>query len=638
MQRLPLLLLSLFAFQMMKAQPLFTFGSEKVGKEEFLRAYNKNKTPETNKEKALRDYLELYINFKLKVKAAREMRVDTLPQLVSDLENFRQQVQENYLQDEAVMKRLMEEAFVRSQQDRRVMHVSFRDDGDTVKGKALAEKAFAAMQATVLGPEELISKLGESGITARARDLGFITVFTVPYAMESLIYGLKKDEVSKPYRSKGTWHLFRLLEQRPSAGKWKTAQILLSLPPGASEEAVNIISLRADSIYRELSKGADFSAMAKSFSEDKLTFQVGGEMAEFGTGKYDAAFEKNVFSLKKDGEITRPFRSSFGYHIVKRLSVTPTSANSTDPALNYDLRQKLRADARMNIAREKLATDLMNRMGLKRNTSIADAELKAYADSARADRFNEEDGRYSFSKKNILTFQKTAARGEDWIRFVRQNNYPADVSLSEMLNKFSQHSVLEYYKEHLEDFNEEFLYQMNEFREGNMLFESMERNVWSKASEDSAGLEDYYNNHSSNYKWTESAEMLIINTVTRENADLAVQALKEGTNWREIADNNEEIQIDSGRYEIAQIPALEGMVNVQEGSFSKMLQNSDNTVSVIMILKKYSAGLPRAFQDAKGMVINDYQQVLEKTWITQLRKKYPVKVNEAVFQAALKSI
>jgi peptidyl-prolyl cis-trans isomerase SurA len=638
MIRLYLLLLSLVFLNDLQAQPLFTYGSEKVGKDEFLRAYNKNKTPEVNKEKALREYLELYINFKLKVKAAREMRLDTLPQLTTDLENFRQQVQENYMQDEVVMKKLQEEAFIRSQEDRRVMHISFKEDGDSVKGKMLAEKVFGILQGPITDPDEAINKLGDQGITARARDLGFITVFSVPYSMESLIYGLKKGELSKPYRSKGTWHFFRLLDQRPSAGKWKTAQILFSVPPGSSSETSAGISALADSIYSELKNGADFASMAKSYSEDKLTYQIGGEMTEFGTGKYEAEFEKNVFALRKDGDFTKPFRTVFGFHIVKRLSVTPTPSSSTDASLVYDLRQKLKSDARLNIAREKLADDLIKKINPKRNISVSDQELKSFADSARISTFNEEEGRHAFSKKNVFTLQKKSSSGDDWIRFVRQNNFPSDMALQEMLRKFSRQFVLDHYREHLEDYNEEFRFQMNEFREGNMLFESMERNVWSKASEDSAGLEKFYDANKGNYKWMESADMLIVNSISPESADLAMQAIKDGSDWHEIVDNNEGIQIDSGRYELSQIPAAAQDNRVGDGSFSKVIQNSDNSFGFVKLIKTYPAGQTRNFQDARGMVINDYQQVLEKIWISRLKKKYPVTVNEAVFQMTVKSL
>jgi len=638
MKRTYLLLLSLITFNLLQAQPLFTYGTEKVGKEEFLRAYNKNKTPESDKEKALRDYLELYINFKLKVMAAKEMRLDTLPQLTTDLENFRQQVQENYLQDEVVMKRLQDEAFIRSREDRRVMHVSFLDEGDSVKGKMLAEKAYAALQGSITDADEAINKLGAQGITARVRDLGFITVFSVPYNMESLIYGLKKGEISKPYRSKGTWHFFRLLDQRPSAGKWKTAQILFSVPPGATSEIVAGITSLADSIHSELLKGSDFAAMAKAYSEDKLTYQIGGEMTEFGTGKYEAEFEKNVFALRKDGDITRPFRTGFGFHIVKRISVTPTPTSNTDASLIFDLRQKLKSDARLNIAREKLADDLIKRINPKRNAAVSDAELKAFADSAKMSSFNEEEGRNAFGKKSILSLQKESVSGDDWIRFIRQNNFPTGMALEEMLRKFTRQFALDHYKNHLENYNDEFRFQMNEFREGNMLFESMERNVWSKASEDSAGLEKYFNANKENYKWMESADMLIVNCASPETADLAIQALKDGTDWHEIIENNEGIQIDSGRYELSQIPATSQGGRISEGGFSKLIENADNTAGFIKLIKNYPAGSSRSFQDARGMVINDYQQVLEKIWVARLKKKNPVKVNEAVFQLALKSL
>ena len=189
---------------------------------------------------------------------------------------------------------------------------------------------------------------------------------------------------------------------------------------------------------------------------------------------------------------------------------------------------------------------------------------------------------------------------------------------------------MEYYRKHLELFNEDFRYQIQEFREGNMLFETMERNIWSKAASDSAGLVNYYNKHREKYHWGPSAEVIIFNAATADDAKRARNSLAIGRNWRSLADDSDgRLQADSGRFEISQLPIPAG-TEIKAGLITEVVANSnDQTASFQQIMKQYPGGEPRSFEAAKGLVINDYQTFLEEQWIETLRKKYPVVINEA---------
>lgn len=623
------------SFLPLSAQPLFTYGKNNVGKEEFLRAYNKNKSKAADQEAALREYLDLYINFKLKVQAARDQKLDTLPQIKYDLENFRSQVQENYLTDEAATKRLMDEAIARSKKDLHIRHFSVSDEADSNRAILAANRLYESLQKGNTNYDQLIRDVSQTGASAKTSDLGFITVFNVPYIMETIMYGLKPGECSKPYRSKNTWHVFKLMEERPAAGKWKVAQIMLALPPDNDPGQIAELEKKADVIYKEAIAGKDFGKLAADYSEDKLTFQTGGEMAEFGTGKYGADFEEKVFALKKDGDITAPFRTSIGIHIVKRLSQTPIPTDPSDIMYAYEMKQKMQEDARYMIARDKLAEETKSKIGIKRNTLVTDAELKRYADSLlMAPEMDEST--LAFAKKKVLTFKDGSAQtGADWLRFIRQTNPSVEFSMKDIMPRYMNWATLEYYKQHLEQTNPEFRFQMQEFREGNLLFEAMERNVWSKAAEDSTGLKNYYEVQKEKYTWAESGDMIIVNATNEVEADWAQTELTRGRDWRALTEENQELQIDSGRYELSQIFSP-GSARLQPGKYSPFSKNADSTVSFIYLLRDYPLGMQRSFDEARGLVINDYQTVLEQKWIDGLKKKYPVKVNEVVFKSMLK--
>lgn len=623
------------------SQTIISYGDYTVSKDEFLRAYNKNKTPVADKEKSIRDYVELYSNFKLKVRAAKDLRLDTLPQLQLDMDNFRKQVDENYMSDEKALDALLDQAFVRSQLDIHTLLFTI-----PVEPEASAEdsiKAFKAAQSlytALKGGNTNYTTLAESNM-ARFGDLGYITVFSLPYQYENIVYGLKSNEVSTPYRSKKGWHIFKSLDQRKDAGRWRVAQILIAYPPDADDAAVNTSKRLADSIYTLLQQGSDFATLAKSYSNDKLTYLNGGEMPEFGSGKFDYSFEKEVFNLKNDGDLTKPFSTAYGVHIVKRLGFTPTATEKSDPSVQYELKQRVMQDARIAEAKEKFAKEIRVKIGYKRLPGVKDEDLLRFADSAMLHEEPEYINETPISKKPIIGFAKNNLKGSDWLKFIREyrgnfEQYKGE-SNKELWDKYITISSLEYYKQHLEEYNEDFKFQLQEFKEGNMLFEIMEKNVWAKAGLDSVGLEAYYKEHKTNYKWAESADVLIINAASDKTAHEVMDALKAGKSYKTIVEEkSSEVQIDSARYELAQIIGTNNAFASGKDSYSSIVKNPDGTSTFIKYLKRYDADMQRTFEEARGLVINDYQNVLEQKWLDALKKKYPIKVNEAVVKTLIK--
>jgi peptidyl-prolyl cis-trans isomerase SurA len=645
MKKIYLLLAFFFGTAQLFSQTLFTYGTDAVGKDEFLRAYNKNKTPVDDKEKSLREYLDLYSKFKLKVKVAQQMHLDTLQQLQADMQNFRSQVEDTYMNDEKGLADLLDEAFQRKQKDIHVLHfyVPITDKtspADSLKTADAIQNVYEELNTGKSDYDQIAKDVSNKYMPVQKADIGYITALTLPYQYENIIYGLKPGEASKPYRTKGAWHVFKNLDERKSAGKWKVAQILFALPPNANQETINGIRKKADSIYDRLKAGEDFGELAKKYSEDKLTYQNSGEMPEFGTGKFDQSFESNVFQLKNDSDFTKPFLTSHGYHIVKQIQQIPTPTDEkADENYMYVLKQQVLQDSRINAAKQKFLEYVLVKIGYKKNPQVKEEELFQYADSVTA---NKKTAVYPVSNKTIFSFTKENVKGSGWLKFVNEfrqnpNLNNGGVTDKDMLDKYTGATALEYYRKHLEEYNADFKYQMQEFREGNMLFEIMERNVWSKAANDSAGLLKYYNEHKPKYLWAPSASVLIFSCTNTKAAQDAAADLRNGKDWRKIADESEgRVQSDSGRYELSQIQVPAG-TTITEGLISgPVLNTTDNTASFIKVLKIFPNGQQRSFEEARGLVINDYQNYLEDKWLAELKSKYPIKVNEAVFQSLLK--
>lgn len=625
------------------SQILFTYGGIAVDTAEFLRAYNKNKLPVADKEKSLREYVQLYARFKLKVQAAKELKLDTLQQLRYDLQNFGSQVQDTYLNDNKSVDALIDEAFERSRKDIHLLHFFV-----PLTIKPTLADSLHAYQIINAVPEEFknaasdnffqTKKLSESYVPLQLSDLGYITVFSLPYAIENLVYNIKPGSFTKVYHTKTGLHIFKNIEERKSIGKWSIAQILLSIPPDADQVAILEIKRKADSVYALLKGGANFEALAKKISEDRLTAATGGELPSFGSGKFDVAFEAKILELKKDGDILKPFISSYGFHILKRLQQIDNPAAITDESYRNTLKQQVEKDARINVAKANFVKDILVKIGFKRNLLVKDAVLFKYADSISSTKML---GKYPINNKIIFSFVKKNYSGADWLNFIKDYKLNADVFKGEsnaaLLDKFISISATDYYRKNLTTYNADYKYQLQEFKEGNMLFEIMERNVWSKAANDSVGLKKYYDAHKTKYVWDSSATVLLFNCSDTGIAKKAIASLKNGMNWKAIAEqSNGKIQADSGRFEIAQLQITD-TEKLEAGYISKPLLNSgDNTTSFIKVLLIFPTKQQRNFAESRGLIINDYQSFLEEKWLEQLKKRYPVIVNERVFKTLLK--
>ncbi|HVZ97439.1 MAG TPA: peptidylprolyl isomerase [Chitinophagaceae bacterium] len=640
MKKIPLIIVLLLIISKSYSQTLFTYGKYAVTKDEFLRAYNKNKATGAEKPLSMRDYLDLYIKFKLKVQAARDVRLDTLPSIKSDLETSKLQLENNYMQDDAEINALVNEAFQRSQKDLHVQHFyvainSKMTPADTSNAVKAIEEVYDELKEGKEGYYDIVSEVSEKIAPVKGNDLGWITVFTLPYEYENIVYDLKPGQVSKPYRSKGGWHVFKLEEQRPAAGKITVAQILLAVPNGNIAIRDHDKQL-ADSIYAALKGGADFGELAKQYSNDRRTYMNKGIMPEFGVSQYDGEFEQEAFALQHDGDISRPFQTTFGFHILKRISRSPIPEARTE-AYMASLKQQVTDDSRMSLAKDKFLQKVLTGTGFKKSRVLNEKDFWQMTDSIIVSNKKIEERKIN-DNSVIFSFNDNAkVTVGDWMQYlksVRMSSYgpPKKESHEELLKNYISLAALENYRKRLADFSPGYRYQMEEFKDGDMFFEAMQRNVWSKASADTAGLLQYYNDHKENYKWNASADAVLFSCATEAVAN-AISGEIKNKPWQEVVKDNPQIQTDSGRYELAQIPVNE-KINFTPGLITKpVVNNGDGTAVFALILKTYPGDEQRIFADARGLVINDYQNVLEKKWVDELKKKYPVRINESVFNA-----
>jgi peptidyl-prolyl cis-trans isomerase SurA len=615
----------------LKAQTLLTVGGEAVSKEEFLKAFRKNNVDSALNETSVCDYLELFIRFKLKVRAAAQAKIDTLVVQKAELEEFKSQLTESYLIDDSSLQGLVEEARIRSRKDIHLGHI-FIAAGPGADTAFAARQANAAYKALEQGADFGRTAAEFSADTSsRNGDAGYITAFTLPYLFETVIYNLAPGKFSLPVRSKSGYHIFKNLGERPAAGRVKVSQILFASRPNATEAQVRELQTRADSVYTALQNGISFDELVQKYSDDNTSINAKGELPVFGPGTYDPAFETAAFALTKDGQISRPVRSAFGFHIIKRLQrQEPVENDSTRAALE----EAVRLNERMEVSRAAFLKRVSSSVSV-RESPVNWSRFAAQSDSILAGQAPKISAAQTLFSIGARPFDFG-----DWSKYLRNVRGIASItsghSLREIFEQYRESALINYYRDNLEKYNKGYAAQLREFKEGNMLFEMMQRMVWDKAARDTAGLKRYFNANRAAYKWKPSADAIIFSALDSVSGYAFYQEVqKKPLKWRNsLITFSDKAQADSGRFELDQLPSgLENDIS-EIGKLTKPVANQggSNIYSFLYIIKKYPADTPKTFDEATGAVLNDYQQYLEESWIKSLRTKYPVKVNESVLK------
>ncbi len=646
MRKQILIVCTLLAFAGSHAQPLFSFGKNKVNKEEFLRQFNRNLNPNEDNIKAMKEYLPLFINYKLKVQDAFDKRLDTQYNQKSELADFRRQIEDNYFSEEANIAELVNEALDRSQKDLRLKDIiiSFnpKNPKEVEQAEENAEKAVQKLEANTPFEKVFDEFCNDKEFRdGNHGDLGWVTVFSLPYKVENQVYKLQVGQFTQPIKTSKAFHIFKLMAHRKAAGKIKVAQILFAYQPGATDAEKKEVQNKADMVYDQLIKGADFASQAKTYSNDKTSYQNGGVLPEFGVGSYDPVFETSAFSLAKNGDISKPFETAFGIHIVKLLEQLPISTDKKEPVTVANMKQRVVTDNRMEEAKTVLAKSLRNKIGYQPAKTVKPKSLWAFTDSSL-------DGRTVTTVKDVMgktilfSFAKQNITAANWVMFVRAvRGSITDLSskgYDELYEKYINVTTAEYYKNHLEDYNPDFKNQLQEFKDANLNFEVTEKMVWNKAAEDNAGLLKHYNASKVKYKWGPSVNAIIVTATDKATTDSArLQMQANIGNWRSIAMRYEnKLLADSNRFEQNQVPT-EGKIDFRAKTFTPTITNvQDSSQTFCYIVNTINESGQRSFEDARGFVINDYQQVLETKWVDGLKKKYPIVINNAVWQAMIK--
>ncbi|OSZ78601.1 hypothetical protein CAP35_10225 [Chitinophagaceae bacterium IBVUCB1] len=636
------------------AQTLFNYGNNNVSKDEFLKVYQKNSIngkPDMS-EKALREYLDLYSLFKMKVKEARIQRVDTMSSINYELTNYRKQLAKNYLTDEQMTEKLIKEVYDRMKEDVRVAHIlvyssQFVQSKDTVQPYNKIDSIYNAIikgKADFAAMAEKYSDDPDS--KKRGGDIGYFTSLQTVYQFENAAYTTPVGKVSKPFRTQFGYHIVKVLDRRPAVGQVQVAQVLVNIQKSKGDEAVQEAKKKIETALAELKAGANFEDVVKKYSEDKFSINEGGVLKAFGVGEMTPSFEKVAFGLKKPGDISEPVETEYGLHIIKLISKTPLQSYES---LRTMIKKKVENDARSQTAKDLYIAKIKEQNGFKEfNDNYQELlnKISVLPDTGKtANTFMLNDFRnmnktlFTFNKKEytqfeLMKFMDNLTRGR--IMGVRS------AVLKDVYNLYLNNIINDYQEYRLIEENAEFKAFMDDYADGIMLFELMDRNVWSKASKDTIGLKAFYETKKNKYMWEPGFSGAIYtfkNETTLKEAQklFSKKDVKDEDFMKKLntEENPDAVTVIHGRYEFSKYKDFP-QSELIKGKFTKSKKNENGSYSVVRVDDVYNTPMPKSLIEAKGYIVAEYQDYLEKKWHEELRAKYPVKLDETVFKSMVK--
>ncbi len=622
---------------------LFTVADKPVRVSEFRYIYSKTNGAEANfSRESLDEYLDLYVKFKLKVQKARDMQLDTIEQLQQELEGYRRQLADSYLINKEVTERLVREAYDRSKQDIDLNHIVFSVAPNARPADTLAayEMAMEVKERLANGGDfaELARQYsGDPSVQQNGGHIGYVNVLFPQgfYDMEKAAYELPLNTVSDPVRTPAGYHLIKITGKRPARGEMEGAHILIrNSEPNAKA--------KADDIYQQLENGANFEELARNNSGDSRTAQQGGYIGFFGINQFEPAFENAAFGLEQDGAYTEPVQSSVGWHIIKRISkkgVEPyeQARGRLEAQVKKDPRYEAAQIAMIKqIQKEADFTEyrpVLEQFKTTQNDTLFTFRWKAPARPSSEVLFTLADNRYTVG--DFATFLARNTRK----RMQLGRNTPIGDGIEQLYEEYVKESTLRYEEQQLEDKYPEFKALMREYREGILLFEVTKMKVWDKASEDTTGLREFFKEVEGKYRWNTRAivsEYTVsmanknqLNALREYAAGHGAEAVRE--RFGTALSGFRELTIEQGKSpEAASLDTWEANTLT-----TTKLDRPKNQYS-FMKIEEILPPADKKLEEARGYVIADYQDKLEKEWVASLRDQYEVSVNEEVLESLVR--
>lgn len=627
---LPVFVLSISAFSQPRSnaeQILFSIADKPVNAEEFIYTYKKNHLNKADfTEEKVDQYLELYINFKLKVAEARTRGIDTTAKFKSEFKTYREELKKPYRTEPDALDKLTRETYERLKEEVRAAHILITVKPDALPADTvLAYQKIEHIKARIIAGEnfeKLARELSEDpSAKVNGGDLGYFTALQMVYPFEDAAYKTSVGSLSSLVRTQFGYHLLLVKDKRPSQGEVEVSHIMLR--KGARKEAE--LKNEIFSIYDQIKGGRNWDEVCKEYSEDINTKDTGGRLKPFGTGALASVpeFEATAFSLKTPGEISDPFQSAIGWHIIrleKKIPLLPYSEMEAALKRRVGRDERLQLSQQASIAKRRKAFQFLENVNTKE-------KMIALADTSLIKGKWNYKGSEELKGAELISVQEKTHSVNEFLIFIKANQKPVSLEPSVYMNQLYEGWAEEVIAQAEEDKlmleHSDFRNLMNEYREGILLFEVMETEVWNKASADTAGQRKFYNENQNRYQAGERVEARIFTANSREALSEIQTKVAAGDSLQQ-ADFKKFKSIQNFR---AYQKGDSKVIDRVSWSAGVHVTESDGLHYLVEVKRLIAPGT-QAFEEARSQVIADYQDYLEKAWIKKLRNEYRVKVNK----------
>lgn len=619
-----------------KNDVVVTINGQEFTVEEYERIYQKNNSQLSDENDAMspEEYIDLFINYKLKVIEAENQGLDTVQSFVDELSGYRKELSVPYMTDVTLTEKMVEEAYYRTTHPIRASHILINVPQDAPPADTLEayNKAMEIREKFTSG-EETFQKLAveysqDPSAKQNMGDLGYFKAFNMVTPFENAAYNTPVGEVSLPVRTNFGYHLIHVTDKKESKGQVKVAHIM-KMFPDANNVAPNTdekFKKLTDSLYNELINGADFAQMVQEHSDDKSTVSKNGEMRFIDQTFRVQEFADAAFELENIGDIHKPVRSTFGWHIIKLLD---TKSPPEFEDVRNELSRKIKNDPeRSKHSKLSFLNKLKKNYNFKQNNHNIETFKKLIAATDTIKTIDE-----TTASLELFSFNNTDYTVADFIKTqynkasLQEVNLPSKRILND-LEGYPSETLTDYEYNHLEEKYSDFADLMQEYHDGMLLFEIMQEEVWDKAVEDSTGLEMYYQNNKNKYTWNKHFDGLYIKTKSPEATEYCKQLIEQDiTDAEELKqkckDNKDfTIVVREGKWEKGDHQAIDYFI------FDSEKPNGLNPELEFVHGQLNEAGTYKTLDEARGQYISDYQNYLEDKWVEELRKKYRIKVNK----------
>lgn len=621
-------------------QVLFSVSKAPVTTDEFIYLYKKNhqNKPEEFTEKKIREYLDLYINFKLKVTEAQQRGIDTTRAFIKEYNSYKDELRKPYLPDSKLVDSLVQLTYNRMKEEVRASHILINvapdaAPSDTLKAyNRIIELRNKALQGDDF--ERLAEAFSEDpSAKLNKGNLGYFTAMQMVYPFETAAYSTKVGEVSTPIRTRFGYHILKVFDRRPARGEVEVSHIMIRTGENKdNEQAKNQIF----DLYDQLLKGVSWEELCQQFSEDLTTKDNGGKLRPFGVGVMGAVpeLERVAFELQKEGEVSDPFQSQFGWHILRLERKIPLLPFET---MSPSLKTKVSKDERVQLSKQAAYAKIKRDYGFQENAEIKEKTLMLADSSIQKGKWKLQNSS-SLEKEKLFTLDGKNYFVKDFLSYARTNQKPnsqvPQKYLESLYNNYTETMLMTALEQKIIEKSPEYKWLLKEYYEGILLFDIMEKEVWNKASIDSVGQLAFFNSNKRKYQAAERVDATIYTSTTKEHLQQLKAHIETGDSMAIKGFITEhKIREDAGAFEkndriiFSKIPWQQGLY-----------QAENNNLQYLILIKRILPPGPKTFVEARPEVISDYQNHLESKWIEKLSKKYPVKTNKKALQIVLNDL